>query len=101
LPTRKSSTEKPTPFKPLPIPERPNLRIHADLFGPMITVESTKQFVLCITNAFTKYAEVTVISNKEVGTVEDAIFKEWYCKFRILAQIHTDGGRKFVDKVFA
>ncbi len=66
----------------------------------MITVESAKKFVLCITNAFTKYTVVTVISNKEVGTVEDAIVKEWYCKFRILGQIHTDDGKEFVNKVF-
>jgi hypothetical protein len=50
------STNKQTPLAPLPIPERPNLRIHANHFGPMITADSNKKFVLCITDAFTKYA---------------------------------------------
>jgi Integrase core domain len=88
-----------TPLQPLPIPERPNWRIHADLFGPMLTADSNKKFVLCITDAFTKYAEVTSIQNKNAETVADAIFKEWFCKFRIPAQIHTDGGKEFVNKL--
>jgi len=31
----------------------------------------------------------------------DAIFKEWFCKFGIPAQIHTDGGKEFVNKLSA
>jgi hypothetical protein len=56
---RKKSTNQPTPLAPLPIPEHPNLQIHADLFGPMITADSYKKFLLCFTDAFTKYAVVT------------------------------------------
>jgi len=98
---RKRSNSKPTPLQPLPIPERPNWRIHADLFRPMLTADSNKKFVLCITDAFTKYAVVTSIQNKNAETVADAIFKEWFCKFGIPAQIHTDGGKEFVNKLSA
>jgi hypothetical protein len=56
---RKKSTNKRTP---LPIPDCPNLQVHADLFGPMIIADSNKKFVLCITDAFTKYAVVTAIA---------------------------------------
>ncbi len=61
---------------PLPILDRPNLRIHTDLFGPMLTADSNKKFVLCITDAFTKYAVVTAIANKEAETVAYAIYKD-------------------------
>ncbi len=98
---RKRSLTKPTPLAPLPIPERPNWRIHADLFGLMLTADSNKKFVLCITDAFTKYAVVTSIQNKNAETVADAIFKEWFCKFGIPAQIHTDGRKEFVNKLSA
>jgi Integrase zinc binding domain/Integrase core domain len=98
---RKCSNLKPMPLHPLPIPERPNWRIHADLFGPMLTADSNKKFVLCITDAFTKYAVVTSIQNKNAETVADTIFKEWFCKFGIPAQIHTDGGKEFVNKLSA
>jgi Integrase core domain len=98
---RKRATIKPTLLQPLPIPERPNWRIHADLFRLMLTADSNKKFILCITDAFTKYAVVTSIQNKNAETVADAIFKEWFCKFGIPAQIHTDGGKEFVNKLSA
>ncbi len=67
----------------------------------MLTADSNKKFVLCITDAFTKYAVVTSIQNKNAETVADAIFKEWFCKFGIPAQIHTEGGKEFVNKLSA
>ena len=60
----------------------------------MLTADSNKKFVLCITDAFTKYAVVTAIANKEAEMVADA-------KFGIPAQIHTDGGKEFVNKLSA
>ncbi len=57
--------------------------------------------MLCITDAFTKYAVVTSIQNKNAKTVADTIFKEWFCKFGIPAQIHTDRGKEFVNKLSA
>jgi Integrase zinc binding domain/Integrase core domain len=98
---RKKLTNKKTPLASLPIPDRPNFRIHADLFGPMLTVDSNKKFVLCITDAFTKYTVVTAIANKEAEMVADAIFKDWFAKLGIPAQIHTDGGKEFVNKLSA
>jgi hypothetical protein len=55
----------------------------------MLTADSNKKFLLCITDAFTKYATVTAIPNINAETVADAIVKEWFCKFRIPAQVHT------------
>jgi hypothetical protein len=67
----------------------------------MLTADSNKKFVLCITDGFTKYAVVTLIQNKNAETVADAIFKEWFCKFGIPAQIHIDGGKEFMNKLSA
>jgi Integrase core domain len=98
---RKKSTNKRTPLAPLPISDHPNLRIHADLFGPMITADSHKKIVLCITDAFTKYAVVTAIARKDAEMVADAIYRDWFSKFGIPAQIHTDGGKEFINKLSA
>jgi hypothetical protein len=49
---RNKSTNKRTSLAPLPILKCPNLWIHANLFGPMITADSNKKIVLCITDAF-------------------------------------------------
>jgi transposase InsO family protein len=97
----KKSTNKRTLLAPLLILDRPNLWIHADLFGPMLTADTNKKFVLCITDAFTKYAVVTAIANKEAETVADFIFKDWFAKFGIPAPIHTDRGKEFMNKLSA
>jgi hypothetical protein len=67
----------------------------------MITAESHKKIVLYITDGFTKYAVVTVIANKQAERVTDAIYKEWFSKFSIQAQIHTDGRKEFMNKLSA
>ena len=95
---RKKSTDKPLPLHPLPNPEWPKVRIHADLFGPMLAAGHQHKYILCITDAFTKYALVTAVKNKEAETVAKAIFNEWFCKFGIPVQIHTDGRKGFVNK---
>jgi hypothetical protein len=46
---------------------------------------------------------VTVIANKEAETVADAIFKSFakfakrFAKFGIPVQIHTGGGKEFIN----
>ena len=57
------------------------------------------KFLLCMTDAFTKYAVVTTVPNKEAETVSQAIFKHWFCKFGLHAQIHTNGGKEFCNKL--
>jgi hypothetical protein len=51
----------------------------------MITADSNKLFVLCITDFFTKCTVVTAIANKDAKTVTDAIYMEWFSKFGIPA----------------
>ncbi len=67
----------------------------------MLGTDKKSAYILCITDAFTKYAVVTKIDNKDAETVARAIFNNWFCKFGIPAQIHTDGGKEFVNKLAA
>jgi hypothetical protein len=67
----------------------------------MITVDSNKKFVLYITDAFTKYTVVTAITMKDTETVADTIYRDWFSKFGIPAQIHTEGCKEFVNKLSA
>ncbi len=98
---RKLFRTKKVPLAPLPIPDQPNVRVHADLFGPMLGTDKKSANILCITDAFTKYAVVTKIDSKDAETVAKAIFDNWFCKFGIPAQLHTDGGKEFVNKLSA
>jgi len=83
------------------MPDQPNVRVHANLFGPMLGTDKKLAYILCITDAFTKYAVVTKIDSKDAETVAKAIFESWFCKFGVPAQLHTDGGKDFVNKLSA
>ena len=63
-----------TELQPLPQCSAPNQRIHADLFGPLKTSGSGKKYILCITDAFTKYIELVALPDKEAETVAQAMF---------------------------
>ena len=41
------------------------------------------------------------VDNKDAETVAKAILENWFCKFGIPAQLHTDGGKEFVYKLSA
>ena len=88
-----------TELKPLPQCTAPNQRVHTDLFGPLKTSANNKNYILCITDAFTKYVELVPLPNKEALTVAAAIFSKWICRFGSPLQITTDGGKEFTAKL--
>ena len=90
---------KPALLSPLPQITQPNQRIHADLFGFLVVSGRGKKYILCITDAFTKYVELVAIDNKEAATVAEAIFEKWFCRYGIPMEIVTDGGKEFCAKV--
>jgi hypothetical protein len=65
------------PLKPVPQCSLPNQRIHIDLFGLYKASEMGNQYVLTMTDAFTKHSEIMVILNKKAETVTDAVFTKW------------------------
>ena len=94
---RKKSNVKSVPLQPLPLVDQPNQRIHVDLFGPLKASEAQKKYILCITDAFTKYAEVIAIADKQAETVVSEILSNWICRFGVPVQIHSDGGKEFCN----
>jgi transposase InsO family protein len=87
------------PLRPLEVLDRPNVRIHCDLFGPARTSDRGNKFILVMTDAFTKYAELVAIPDKEAATVAKAIMERWICRFSSPKTIVTDQGREFVNKL--
>ena len=96
---RKKSLAKPLPLQTLPTVDSPNYRIHIDLFGPLKTSEHGNKMILCITDAFTKYAEVVAIPDKSAETVANELMVQWFCRFGTPIQIHSDNGKEFVNKL--
>ena len=93
---RRTDHPQPPPLlSPLPIVNEPNIRIHADLFGPLRTSNRGKKYLLCMTDACTKYVELVALDNKEAATVAEAIFTRWICRYGVPIDIVTDKGREF------
>ena len=89
----------PALLTPLPQPTEINMRIHADLHGPLKTSGNYKKYILVITDAFTKYVELVAIDNKEAVTVTEAIFRRWICRYGVPLEIITDQGKEFCNKL--
>lgn len=86
-------------LKPLPQCSEINQRVHADLFGPLKTSGNHKKYILCMTDAFSKYVELVPLPDKEAVTVAQGIFYRWLCRFGAPLILTTDGGKEFTAKV--
>jgi hypothetical protein len=96
---RTDNSPPPTLLSTFPQPTEPNQHILADLFGPLKTTNSGKNFILCITDAFTKYIELVPLPNKGANTVTDAIFFKWFCRFSTPLDLITDQGKEFCARL--
>jgi hypothetical protein len=47
-------------------------------------------------DAFIKYALVTAVETKEAETTAKVISSEWFCKFGMPAQIHTNAWKSLL-----
>ena len=87
------------PLKPLPQPANINHRVHIDLFGPLANSERKNNFILVMTDAFSKMCELVAIPNKEAKTVADALFDTWICRYGTPYEIVTDNGKEFCNQI--
>ena len=96
----KGKKAAPAPLKNLPLCEEPNERIHVDLFGPLKTRSAEgNKYILVMTDAFSKYAELAAIPDKRADTVARAIFERWICRFSVPRMIITDNGKEFANQI--
>ncbi len=89
------------PMHALEVPTEPNIRIHADLYGPLKSSSGGNKYVLTITDAFSKYADVSAITSKDAPVVAAAIFDRWISRFSCPKTILTDRGTEFANCVLA
>jgi hypothetical protein len=78
--------------------QQPNDRVHVDLFGPL-QGDPNYKYVAVMTCAFTKWAEVVPIENKEATTVAKVIFEQWICRRGVMKLLVSDGGKEFANQV--
>ena len=96
---KKTGKPEPVLLSPLPQCTEPNQRVHVDLFGPLRVSGNQKRFIICLTDAFTKYIELAALPNKEAPVVAQAIFEKWICRHGCPLELISDKGSEFTSQL--
>ena len=76
-------------------------RIAIDVLGPFVETNSGNRKVLVVGDYFSKWMEAYPIPNEEATTIAKVLVYEFFSKFGVPYEIHSDRGRNFISSVFA
>ena len=79
----------------------PMERIAIDILGPLPETPRKNNFILVVSDYFTKWTESYPIPNQEATTVAEKLVDDFICRFGVPRQLHSDQGTNFESKVFA
>ena len=80
-------------------PEGPFLMIGIDYCGPFKQTPRENQYVLVITDYFTRYVTAIALPNCTANTTAQTLFNEYFCKYGIPAVILSDQGSHFRNQL--
>ena len=78
----------------------PMERICIDLVGPFPVSECGNKYALVVTDCFTKYVEIYPIPNQEAETVAQVLCKEFFSRYGVPLELHSDQGTQFESGLF-
>ena len=81
------------------LPESPNDRVHVDLHGPFKDENMEKNFILVITDAFSKYTVLAPLPHKTSEATADLILQKWIYLFGVPKVLVSDGGLEFTNSL--
>ncbi|MES9879438.1 MAG: reverse transcriptase domain-containing protein, partial [Sedimenticola sp.] len=64
-----------------------------DIFGPLPTTEDGNEYIIVLSEYFSKWVEAWATPNHTAITVADKVVSEFFVRFGCPRQIHTDQGR--------
>ncbi|CAF1580640.1 unnamed protein product, partial [Didymodactylos carnosus] len=82
-------------LRPIPPPEGPFQLIGIDYCGPLKRSPRENQYVLVITDYFTRHIIAVALPNCTAQTTAQTLFNEYFCKFGIPAVMLSDKGPHF------
>jgi hypothetical protein len=53
---------------------------------------SSQTLIMCVTDAFSKYAELAAIPDKSAPIMGSALFSRWLCRHGLQLEIVSDNG---------
>ncbi len=76
-------------------------RVALDIVGPLPETENGNNYIVVISDYFTKWVEAHALPDQTAITVADKLVNEFICRFGTPRQIHSDQGRNFESALFA
>ncbi|KAL5468841.1 hypothetical protein EMCRGX_G029964 [Ephydatia muelleri] len=73
----------------------PMQMVAVDITEPFPRTMNGNSYILVVSDYFTRWAEAYAIPNQEAATVADKLVEEFFCRFSIPEQLHSDQGRQF------
>ncbi len=87
------------PMRPLQPPSHPNVRVHADLYGPLNPSSNGNRWILVVTDAFSKLGMFIPTPTKEAPVIAAALMRHWISIMGPMKILLTDQGREFRNKL--
>ena len=86
-------------LRPIAPPDGPFLLIGIDYCGPLKRTPRENQYVLVITDHFSRHITAIALPNCTAETTAQALFNEYFCKYGIPAVILSDQGSHFRNQL--
>ena len=78
----------------------PMERVAVDIAGPLPVTSSGNRYICVAMDYFTKWPEAYAIPNQEATTVARVLVDQFFTRFGVPFELHSDQGRNFESKVF-
>ena len=86
-------------LKPISPPTGPFELVGIDFCGPLASTPRENQYVLVITDYFTRHVTALALPNCTAETTAQALFNDFFCKYGIPSVILSDQGTHFQNKL--
>ena len=94
-----SRTKKPGQLNPIPTPEEPFQLIDIDYCGPFKPTPRGNQYVLCITDYFTRWITAIVLPDCLAQITAQTLFNNYICQYGVPLAILSDQGTHFKNQL--
>ncbi|KAI4871800.1 hypothetical protein NFI96_004239 [Prochilodus magdalenae] len=79
----------------------PMERVAVDVLGPFPVTDSGNRYVLVAVDYFTKWPEAYAVPDQGAVATAEVLVREFFCRFGVPEELHSDQGRNFESEVMA
>ena len=88
-----------TVHRPVAVMGYPGEKIFIDLVGPLNRTQDNMRYILTVEDGYTRFCQAIPIQSKEAVVVAEALFRRYICIFGCPAEIHSDQGTEFTNRI--